>query len=71
MSELIISARTTKSSPMTIRIDAEIQDRYTQLAKETNISRNELIGMALRYALDNMRIHEAEPVRNPFQSEEE
>lgn len=43
---------------MTIRIDRTIQERYNELSARTNHSRNELIGMALQYALDNMEIHE-------------
>ena len=39
---------------MTIRIDKELQKSYDELAKETNRSRNELIGMALQYALENI-----------------
>lgn len=39
---------------MTIRIDKELQHQYDELAKETKRSRNELIGMALQYALDNI-----------------
>lgn len=41
---------------MTIRIDKIIQERYNELSVKTNRSRNELIGIALQYALDNMEI---------------
>ncbi len=43
---------------MTIRIDKELQEKYNLLSAQTNRSRNELIGMALQYALDNMEIKE-------------
>ena len=45
---------------MTIRIDKTIQEKYNELSAKTNRSRNELIGMALQYALDNMEIKDAE-----------
>ena len=41
---------------MTIRIDRALQEKYNELSAKTNRSRNELIGMALQYALDNMEI---------------
>ena len=41
---------------MTIRIDRTLQERYNQLSAQTNRSRNELIGMALQYALDHMEL---------------
>jgi len=43
---------------MTIRIDRELQEKYNKLAAKTNHSRNELICMALQYALDNMEIQD-------------
>lgn len=47
---------------MTIRIDRILQERYNILSAQTNRSRNELIGMALEYALDNMEIKNKEPI---------
>ena len=41
---------------MTIRIDRTLQEQYNELADKTNRSRNELINMALKYALDNMEL---------------
>jgi predicted transcriptional regulator len=43
---------------MTIRINKELQEKYNRLSEKTNRSRNELIGLALQYALDNMEIHD-------------
>ena len=43
-----------KSITMTIRIDRETQDGYDDLAQKSGRSRNELIGLALRFALDNL-----------------
>ncbi|WP_368280257.1 CopG family transcriptional regulator [Enterocloster citroniae] len=39
---------------MTIRIDRELQEEYDKLAGISNRSRNELICMAMRYALENL-----------------
>lgn len=45
---------------MTIRIERRIQDRYGELAEKSGRSRNELMGMALQYALDNLEFIPAE-----------
>lgn len=58
MAKLIIVPKEDKSVTMTIRIDREIQERYNQLAARTNRSRNELIGMALQFALEHMEVRE-------------
>lgn len=58
MNKFIVTPKEDKSVTMTIRIDRTIQERYNELSARTNHSRNELIGMALQYALDNMEIHE-------------
>ena len=54
MEKFIITPREDKTVTMTIRIDRTLQERYNQLSAQTNRSRNELIGMALQYALDHM-----------------
>ncbi len=56
MEKLIITPREDKAITMTIRIDRVLQEKYNELSAKTNRSRNELIGMALQYALDNMEI---------------
>ncbi len=56
LSKFVITPKEDKSVTMTIRIDAALQEAYNQLAVKTNRSRNELIGMALQYALDNMEL---------------
>ncbi len=43
-----------KSVVTTIRIDRELQEEYDKLEGKSNRSRNELINMALRYALANL-----------------
>lgn len=43
-----------KSVVVTLRMDEELQEAFEQLAKKSNRSRNEVMCMALRYALDNL-----------------
>ena len=58
MAKIIITPKEDKTVTMTIRIDRELQEEYSDLAAKTNRSRNELISMALRYALDNMELQD-------------
>lgn len=60
LSKFVITPKEDKSVTMTIRIDASLQKAYNHLAEQTNRSRNELIGMALQYALDNMELKDKE-----------
>ena len=43
-----------KSVVMTLRIDRELQEEFDTLAAKSDRSRNELMCMALRYALDHL-----------------
>lgn len=56
MDKFIVTPKEDKTVTMTIRIDRELQEKYNELSTKTNRSRNELICMALQYALDNMEI---------------
>ena len=56
MEKFVITPREDKTVTMTIRIDRTLQERYNELSAKTNRSRNELIGMALQYALDHMEL---------------
>lgn len=56
MNKFVITPKEDKSVTMTIRIDVALQEEYNKLAARTNRSRNELISMALQYALDNMEV---------------
>ncbi|MDD7355014.1 MAG: CopG family transcriptional regulator [Oscillospiraceae bacterium] len=49
---------TRKTQPVmfSIRVDKTIVDYYDKLATETNRSRNELIAMALEFAMDKIEI---------------
>lgn len=60
MNKFIIPPKEDKMVTMTIRIDKELQQKYDELARETKRSRNELIGMALKYALDNIERNDKE-----------
>ena len=56
INKFIVTPKEDKSVIMTIRIDKNLQERYNDLSDKTNRSRNELINMALRYALENMEL---------------
>lgn len=58
MNKLVITPKEEKDVTMTIRIDKALQEKYNELSAKTNRSRNELIGLALQYALENMEIKE-------------
>lgn len=40
---------------MSIRLDKSLQAEFDKLASKSNYSRNELMCMALKYALDNLK----------------
>ena len=56
--KFVVTPKEDKAVTMTIRIARELQEQYNELSAKTNRSRNELIGMALQYALDHMEIKE-------------
>lgn len=56
MEKFIITPKEDKTVTMTIRINRELQEEYNDLATKTNRSRNELISMALKYALNHMEL---------------
>lgn len=58
MNKFVITPKEDKTVTMTIRIDRAIQEKYNELSAKTNRSRNELIGMALQFAIDNMEIQD-------------
>lgn len=55
MDELKISKK-TEAVMFTIRVDRSLLEFYDNLAKKTNRSRNELIGMALEFAKDKIQV---------------
>lgn len=56
MDKFVVSPKEDKCVTMTIRIERKLQEEYNELSAKTNRSRNELIGMALQYAIDHMEI---------------
>lgn len=59
--DFIVTPKEDKSVTITIRIDKVLQVQLDDLSKKSNRSRNELINMALGYALKNVKfISEAE-----------
>lgn len=54
--ETLKISKKTEPVMFTIRVDKSIVDFYDDLAKKTNRSRNELIGMALDFAKDKIRV---------------
>ena len=46
---------------MTIRLERELQEEYDKLSARSGRSRNELMCMALKYALDNLKFVDKEP----------
>lgn len=60
MEKFIVTPKEDKYVVMTIRIERVLQEAYDDLSAKTNRSRNELMGMALRYAIDNMELKDSE-----------
>lgn len=58
MEKFIVTPKEDKTVTMTIRIDRTLQEAYNNLSAKTNRSRNELICMALQYALEHMELIE-------------
>lgn len=53
--DFIITPKEDKSVTLTIRIDKALQLKLDDLANKSNRSRNEVINMALEYAIKNVR----------------
>ncbi len=53
--DFIITPKEDKTVTMTIRIERIMQDKLDELAKRSNRSRNEIVNMALDYALRNAK----------------
>ena len=56
MEKFIVTPKEDKTTTITVRVDKELQKKYTELSLQTGRSRNELINMALQFALDHMEI---------------
>ena len=58
MAKFVITPKEEKSVAVTVRIDRRLQEAYDKLSARTNRSRNELMGMALQFAIENMEVQE-------------
>ena len=56
--DFIVTPKEEKTVTITIRVDKKIQEQLDELAKQSGRSRNELINMALEYALQNVKFIE-------------
>lgn len=63
--KFIIKPKKTRSVTITIRIDSELSDKLDELSLKSNRSRNELINMSLRYALENLEFVDEPEDNNP------
>lgn len=59
MDKFVITPKEDKAVTMTIRIDRTLQEKYNELSARTNRSRNELISMALQFALEHMELRDS------------
>lgn len=53
--DFIITPKEDKSVTITIRVDRALQEQFDHLSKISNRSRNELINLALEYAMKNAK----------------
>lgn len=53
-----------KSVVMTLRLDRELQEAFDELAAKSDRSRNEVMVMALRYALEHLQFIPEESEEN-------
>jgi predicted transcriptional regulator len=54
----IVKPNRNESTTISIRIEKKVLERLDDVALKTNRSRNQLIGMALKYALDNLKLED-------------
>ena len=54
--KFVVTPKNEKSVTMTIRLQHDINSQLEDAALKSGRSRNELINMALKFALDNMEI---------------
>ena len=54
----IVKKNKAESTVFAIRIDKELQERLDEIARISNRSRNQLINMALWYAVEKIKLEE-------------
>lgn len=47
-----------KTVTMTLRIDRDLQEQYDELSQKSGRSRNQIMNMALRYALERLKFEQ-------------
>lgn len=52
--KFIVTPKEENSVTFTVRVAKDINDAFGKLARDSNRSRNELINLALAYALENL-----------------
>lgn len=57
-SKFVISPKEDKTVNITVRVKKDTQEKFDEIARKSNRSRNELINMALEYALNNLEFIE-------------
>lgn len=60
MEKFVVTAKEGQAIVVSIRTERELLEKYDELAKKTNRSRNELVNMALQFAIDNLVLSEKE-----------
>jgi predicted transcriptional regulator len=58
MDKFIVKKNAEESVVTSIRIDKDILEQLDVMANKSHRSRNQLINMALRYALENLKIED-------------
>ena len=58
--KFIVTPNKSESVNITVRMDKAIQEQFDHLARISNRSRNQLINMALRFALERMEFTDAD-----------
>lgn len=53
--DFVITKKSEQSVTMTIRIEEALQKQYDEIATRSNRSRNEIINLALQYAISNLK----------------
>lgn len=56
MEKFVVKKIGESTETITVRLNSMLLSKYDDLAKETNRSRNELMVMALQFAIDNLVI---------------
>ena len=56
--KFVVKKNKDESVTIAVRMKKELQERLDKVSAETNRSRNQLINMAIEYALDNLKLEE-------------